>query len=191
LSQWSEKRRINIWSGILAERGDRAMPYCKNCGSEVPEDAAYCPKCGGPVQAVAGITLAFWGERFVAWLIDVILLSIIIGLIRFAWAGWPSFAWVPSFPTWVPFVDFGLSNVVQFLYWMLMEGAYGQSLGKMLMRIKAARLDGSPINMGQAALQSLGKAFLLPLDCLLGWILYPRRRQRLFNYLSETIVVKT
>jgi uncharacterized RDD family membrane protein YckC len=74
---------------------------------------------------------------------------------------------------------------------MLMEGAYGQSLGKMLMRIKAARLDGSPINMGQAALQSLGKAFLLPLDCLLGWILYPRRRQRLFNYLSETVVVKT
>jgi uncharacterized RDD family membrane protein YckC len=59
------------------------------------------------------------------------------------------------------------------------------------MRIKAARLDGSPINMGQAALQSLGKAFLLPLDCLLGWILYPRRRQRLFNYLSETVVVKT
>jgi uncharacterized RDD family membrane protein YckC len=98
---------------------------------------------------------------------------------------------VPSFPTWVPFVDFGLSNVVQFLYWMLMEGAYGQSLGKMLMRIKVARLDGSPINMGQAALQSLGKAFLLPLDCLLGWILYPRRRQRLFNYLSETVVVKT
>jgi len=167
------------------------MPYCKNCGSEVPEDAAYCPKCGASVQAVAGITLAFWGERFVAWLIDVILLSIIIELIRFVWAGWPTFAWAPGFPTWVPFVDFGLSNVVQFLYWMLMEGAYGQSLGKMLMRIKAARLDGSPISMGQAALQSLGKAFLLPLDCLLGWILYPRRRQRLFNYLSETIVVKT
>jgi uncharacterized RDD family membrane protein YckC len=168
------------------------MPYCKNCGSEVPEDAAYCPKCGASVQAVARVTLAFWGERFVAWLIDVILLSIIIGLIRaFVWVGWPRFPWVPSFSTWVPFVDFGLSNVVQFLYWMLMEGAYGQSLGKMLMRMKVTRLGGSPINMAQAALQSLGKAFLLPLDCLLGWILYPRRRQRLFNYLSETIVVKT
>jgi hypothetical protein len=36
----------------------------------------------------------------------------------------------------------------------------------------------------------VGKAFLLPLDLLLGWILYPRRRQRLFNHISETIVIK-
>jgi hypothetical protein len=38
--------------------------------------------------------------------------------------------------------------------------------------------------MGQAAVESVGKAFLLPLDCLLGWIL------RIFNYLSETIVIR-
>jgi uncharacterized RDD family membrane protein YckC len=168
------------------------MPYCKNCGSELPKDAAHCPKCGVSVEAVVGIKLAFWGERFVAWLIDVIILSIAIGLIRaFVWVGWPRFPWVPSFPTWVPFVDFGLSNVVQFLYWALMEGTYGQSLGKMSMRIKVTRLDGSPVNLARAALQSLGKAVLLPLDCLLGWLLYSRRRQRVFNYLSETVVVKT
>jgi hypothetical protein len=51
-------------------------------------------------------------------------------------------------------------------------------------------LDGSEIGMGKAALESVGKAFLLPLDCILGWILYPRRRQRIFNYISETIVIK-
>jgi hypothetical protein len=39
-------------------------------------------------------------------------------------------------------------------------------------------------------LETVGKAFLLPLDVLLGWIFYPKRRQRLFNYISETIVVK-
>jgi uncharacterized RDD family membrane protein YckC len=73
---------------------------------------------------------------------------------------------------------------------MLMDGAYGQSFGKMIMRIKVTRLDGSKIGMGAAALESLGKAFLLPLDLILGWILYPRRRQRIFNYISETIVIK-
>jgi uncharacterized RDD family membrane protein YckC len=60
----------------------------------------------------------------------------------------------------------------------------------MVMRIKMTRLDGSQIGMGHAALESLGKAFLLPLDCLLGWILYPKKRQRIFNYISETIVIK-
>jgi len=73
---------------------------------------------------------------------------------------------------------------------MFMDGLYGQSFGKMAMRIKVTRLDGSQINMGAAALESVGKAFLLPLDCLLGWLLYPKRRQRIFNYISETIVVK-
>jgi uncharacterized RDD family membrane protein YckC len=73
---------------------------------------------------------------------------------------------------------------------MLMEGLYGQSLGKMIMKLKVTRLDGKPTNLTQAAIQSVGKAFLLPLDCILGWILYPTKRQRLFNYLSETIVTR-
>jgi uncharacterized RDD family membrane protein YckC len=60
----------------------------------------------------------------------------------------------------------------------------------MVMRIKVTRLDGSPVGMGNAALESIGKAFVLPLDLLLGWILYPRRRQRIFNYISNTIVIK-
>ena len=143
------------------------------------------------VETEAKLFLAFWGERFVAWLIDVIILSIILTPIRlFAWVEWPGVTWIPGFPNWIPFVDFGLSNVIHFLYWMLMEGAYGQSFGKMIMRIKVTRLDGNKPNIVQAAIESIGKAYLLPLDCLIGWLLYPRKRQRIFNYLSETIVVK-
>jgi uncharacterized RDD family membrane protein YckC len=100
------------------------------------------------------------------------------------------FSFLPSGLDWIPFFNFGLSGIVNFLYWMLMDGAYGQSFGKMIMRVKVTRVDGSRLNMANAALESVGKAFLLPLDCLLGWILYPRRRQRVFNYISETIVVK-
>jgi uncharacterized RDD family membrane protein YckC len=72
-----------------------------------------------------------------------------------------------------------------------MDGIYGQSLGKMIMRLKVRGLNGEPIDMGRAALESVGKAFLLPIDCILGWIFYPRKRQRMFNYLSQTIVVRS
>jgi uncharacterized RDD family membrane protein YckC len=58
------------------------------------------------------------------------------------------------------------------------------------MRLKVTRLDGKPASVAQAAVESVGKAFLLPLDLLLGWALWPRRRQRVFNYLSETIVIR-
>jgi uncharacterized RDD family membrane protein YckC len=163
---------------------------CSKCGDEIPEDAGYCPKCGAPV-GVTELRLAFWGERFVAWLIDVIILSIIVVPLRILLSNfWPSIVWAQNVPTWIPFVDFGTSNVIHLLYWMLMEHAYGQSFGKMVMRIRVTRLDGQPISLQQAALESVGKAFLLPLDCLLGWIFYPRRRQRIFNYLSETIVIR-
>ena len=71
-----------------------------------------------------------------------------------------------------------------------MEHTYGQSLGKMVMKIEVADLDGGRISLNQSAIQSIGKAFLLPLDCLLGWIMYPSKDQRLFNHLSDTVVLK-
>ena len=178
------------------------MPYCKNCGNELQPDALFCPKCGTPVatpeqatrsaagsSAALGLKIAYWGERFVAWLIDVIIIGIVVGLLGLlTWFGFGSFSWWSGWPSWMPF--FNWSGIVYFLYWFLLDGAYGQSLGKMIMHLSVVRLDGSRINMGQAALESVGKAFILPLDLLLGWILYPRRRQRLFNYVSETIVIR-
>jgi uncharacterized RDD family membrane protein YckC len=167
------------------------MPSCRNCGNELPEGARYCPKCGTAVETPPQPKLAFWGERFLAWLVDVVILAIVMApLSLLTWLAWPGFAIVPRFPFWVPFVNFGFSNVVYFVYWTLMEGIYGRSLGKMLMRTKVTRLDGQPIDTVQAALESVGKAFLLPLDLILGWALHTRKRQRIFNYLSGTIVLR-
>ena len=178
------------------------MPYCKNCGSEIALDAKFCPKCGAPATfeltaqapqepaqtAASGLKLAFWGERFVAWLIDVIILGVIIGFLSlFAWFAFGTFT---LWPSWVPFFNFNFGGILYFLYWFLMDGIYGQSLGKMVMRLRVVRLDGGRVNMGQAALESVGKAFLLPIDLIVGWIFYPQRRQRLFNNLSGTVVIR-
>jgi hypothetical protein len=46
--------------------------------------------------------------------------------------------------------------------------------------------------ISRALVESLGKAFLLPLDLVIGLIIPEgvERRQRLFNYLSSTIVIR-
>jgi len=164
---------------------------CKKCGNELPEGAAFCPNCGTAMQAVEQPKLAYWSERFVAWLIDVVIIGAIVGLLKALFlVAWPGFVWVPGVPNWIPFMDFGASNIIYFLYWMLSEGIYGQSIGKMIMRIKVTKIDGRIPNMGQAAIESIGKAFLLPIDIIVGWIFYSKRRQRLFSYLSNTVVVK-
>jgi len=166
------------------------MPFCRNCGNEVSEGAEYCPSCG-TVVASADLMLASWGERFVAWLIDMVVLGVLL-----SWMVWPGVYWLPEawgtiVPNWIPFVDFGFRNIIYFLYWTVLEGTYGQSVGKKVMKIEVVHLNGQAIEIGKAAYQSFGKAFLLPLDCIFGWIQYSSKQQRLFNYLSKTVVVKT
>lgn len=175
------------------EKEEAAAAYCRNCGARLPEGADYCPDCGTSVVASPTAPgarlrpeLAGWGERFIAWLIDMIILGIVVG----PWIQLPGYLWGPEFLRGIPFVDFGTRNVIYFIYWMFMEGVYGQSIGKMILKIKVTRLNGEPADLVHAAIESLGKAFLLPIDCIVGWILYPAKKQRLFNYASETIVVR-
>ena len=169
------------------------MPYCVKCGEKIPEDAAFCPNCGAPVRLLATrFEIADWGERFVAWIIDMIVVGIFLMPFKwyFTWIRIAGSGMMPSFMKVIPFVDLGFDNIVYFLYWMVMEGIYGQSIGKMILKLKIIQVNGKRINMPQAIVESLGKAFLLPLDCLIGWILYSDKKQRLFNHISETIVIK-
>ncbi|HII98741.1 MAG TPA: RDD family protein, partial [Methanoregula sp.] len=83
-------------------------------------------------------------------------------------------------------------------YWTIMEGFRGQSIGKMVMNLKVVNRDGSKISYRTAAIESLPKAFLSPpliiilvLDCLIGWLAMPGTKLRVFNRISNTIVIKT
>jgi len=146
----------------------------------------FCPKCGAALSETqippVRLRLANWGSRFIAWLIDIV----IIGLIPNAIIG-PLRAY--EFQPW-PF--FSLGSIIPFIYWTLAEGYSGRSIGKLVMDLKVTRLDGSKIDFAQAALESFGKAFILPIDCIIGWILASckERRQRIFNKLSNTIVIR-
>lgn len=181
----------NCGSSLLQTRVEKKVEevkvvYCKNCGVKLADGAVFCTNCGssikGPIKP--SLEIADWGKRFIAWLIDVIILGFFLG-----WVSLPGYVLLPGL-RWIPFVDLGTKNLIHFLYWMLLEGIYGQSLGKMIMKIKVTNLDSKPVDLPHAAIESIGKAFLLPIDCIIGWILYKDKNQRLFNYISETIVVK-
>jgi len=128
---------------------------------------------------VDGMALSSWGDRFWAWLIDVLLMSIL----------WYSVLTILKIDA------FGLNGALLlafllFIYWTALEGYRGQSLGKMLLNIAVAGPLGEHIQFRDAALESFGKAFLLPLDCLAGWFFFRKTRQRIFSRISNTIVVK-
>ena len=130
------------------------------------------------------IYLAKWESRFWAWLIDILLVggfsSIIVDSSGFFW----DFEFINI-------AGFGISGVLMFAYWTLFEGYNGQSVGKMALGLKVTDRNGGKIEFGVAALESCGKAFILPLDCLIGWLAMPNSKLRLFNRISNTIVIKT
>jgi uncharacterized RDD family membrane protein YckC len=154
--------------------------YCKKCGKEVSEEADYCPSCGAALR-VNELVLASTGERILAWLMDGILIGLVVSIIAF-----PGM----FFPFHTPFMNLSLNSIALFLYWTYTEGTTGQSIGKKLMNIKVTDLDGESIDISKSMYQAFGKAFLLPLDVIIGLIAYSDEEQRLFNHLSDTIVVK-
>lgn len=161
---------------------------------------------------VKKLVLARWSTRFLAWLIDVIAVglavSILLGVVGWlAWGswsacgqGWTGFlrqrSYCPLTP-WrmFPFLGLGMCKavgaIVLFLYWTICDSAWGQSLGKKALGLKVVNLSGEKLDVFKAAIESFGKAFILPLDWLIGVIAFEEKRQRLFNYLSDTIVIRT
>jgi uncharacterized RDD family membrane protein YckC len=146
------------------------------------------------------IVLASWIDRFVAWLIDVVIVSIGLGIL-FSLISIPFWAAVSqSFDgdmnmtasrnlgaPWFPYI---ISSIVFMAYWTYFECTSGQSIGKRVMHLRTTDLNGNTPDIRAAAIESFGKAFLLPLDVLLGWIFTNDKRQRIFNRISDSIVVK-
>lgn len=143
------------------------------------------------------ILFAKWSDRFFAWLVDFIIVQVALGVALAA----------VSFPFWFsadiervggwfgpnPFdgpVRYAITSTAFFAYWTAFESTSGQSIGKKLLRIKTVGLAGKSADTKSVAIQSFGKAFLLPLDVILGWIFTNEKRQRIFNRASDTIVIK-
>ena len=134
------------------------------------------------------LRLAKWETRFFAWLIDFILLTAVLNLVLILLPDTLLIRRIWDLNHWGIF-DLGVQSFLFFCYWTLLEGFGGQSVGKIALNLRVVDRAGGKADLSAAALQAFGKAFLLPLDCLIGWLAMPGTRLRLFNRLSETIVI--
>ncbi|NMB85670.1 MAG: RDD family protein [Methanosaeta sp. PtaB.Bin018] len=124
------------------------------------------------------VVLSSWESRFWAWLIDVLLMGIL-------WHRALIVLKIDAFGL----EGFFMLAALLFIYWTALEGYRGQSVGKMVMKIVVTGPLGESIRFRDAATQAFGKAFLLPFDCLACWFAFRESRQRLFNRISDTIVI--
>lgn len=195
--------------------------YCESCGAqliatpgaqtppqETPQPQPETAAAAAPAptfQAPEATAMLYQGVaiRFVAILIDVIILAIITGIITAPFntpssisvtntTGVPMVSVSPNPLAWVGGL---VSALVNFLYFVLLQGAYGQTVGKMLVKIKVVREDGSKISYVDAVVRTiLALIDLIPyfIPYLLGAILIwtSDTKQRLGDRVAHTVVVK-
>lgn len=128
------------------------------------------------------------GRRFIAWLIDVLITGL----------AWVPFADIDSDNgvysiSWRG-MDFAVPVLITFVYFVLLEGGAGATIGKFVLGIRVRGPDGSRIGVGAAAIRNLARAvdaFPYVIPYLVGAIAVRSSdtKQRLGDRWAKTVVI--
>ena len=135
------------------------------------------------------IIIAKWTDRFFAWVIDFIIVSIISTSIIFTSFGTIDYEFGED-DFWAESTQYIPTSILFFVYWTILEYKTGQTIGKKILNLKVVNIDGKKPDLKGIMISSFGKSFLLPIDVILGWFLTNVKRQRVFNKLGDTLIVK-
>ena len=133
------------------------------------------------------IILAKWKDRFFAWVVDFVIISILstsIFFLTFLYLNHNFEDFVTNDGMYIP------TSVMFFSYWIILEYKTGQTIGKKMFNLKITNNLGEKPSLVGVILSSFGKSFILPIDIIFGWILTNEKRQRIFNKLGNTLIIK-
>jgi uncharacterized RDD family membrane protein YckC len=158
-------------------------------GPSAYQAPAYYTGAQTPYQGVA--------IRFVAILIDYFIIGIVSGLLALPFLAAAGVATaVSENVSTIAWGSIALASligiVIWFLYFTLLEGHYGQTIGKMALNIKVVReSDGTPIDYGEAAVRTVLRIIDGLFDYLIGaiFIWTSDQKQRLGDRVAHTVVV--
>ena len=205
----------------MATGFDPDIRYCSQCGqpSRVEElarfgDALVCPNCKGSFvqklrEGVSPVSstfqyAGFW-IRFLAILIDGIILAVVGGVIQFMFMGGsiasmgrlgrdvpPDQAFAALAPmlgliglAWLISIAIGCS------YEALFVSRFGATPGKMVCSLKVVRPDGGPISLGRGVARYFGK-MLSYMAFMIGFIIagFDEQKRAMHDYICDTRVIK-
>ncbi|MBD1401523.1 RDD family protein [Pelovirga terrestris] len=144
-----------------------------------------------PMDAVPKAT--FW-MRAVATLVDAAIvfgLQMILGGLL-ALAGTVTVVGNDGGAGETAFIVHFFSYLISFTYYIFFTGYCGQTPGKMVLRIKVVRQDGSPISYGRAAFREVPAKFLSGIIFGVGYlmVIFDDQKRALHDRMSDTYVIK-
>ena len=172
------------------------LPFCGDCLVTIG-GARYCAHCKDEqmrdvVSGVAGVQLASRLRRFAAIWIDGLITAIPLWTVIFSLYGFSLFGRMARgvVPPGMRYLSYS-AGVIFFVYEGLMLASRGQTLGKMALRIKVVRADGSPISKGQAWGRSAVRAIMLSFLAILNYlpVLLTKEKTCVHDMAAKTRVV--
>ena len=138
-------------------------------------------------------SVARWSERFVAFLIDVIIISVIgtvIGAAALSDGGINMVGdEIPQLEDDI-FLTVFLPGLVSMAYLTGMEYITGTTVGRRVLSLRVMGIDGEKPTIYGLLLSNAGKSFLLVIDVILGMVFAKGNRQRIFAKWGGVVVVK-
>lgn len=196
----------------------RVSNFCNNCGAQNVATAPVCGKCGAvqglvsqaapasvavpplvvrQVQLTPSVQYAGFWLRFVAVLIDGILIQLVVWPISLLPGVMSSLSAV-FLPTLWPGLHpahmsgrFGLAIIVSWIYKAGMESSLQQAtLGKTAMGLKVVDIYGCRISFARASARYFAK--LVSMIFLIGYIMagFTERKQALHDMIADTLVLR-
>ncbi len=141
-----------------------------------PVNAAALPKAGFWIRVVATIV-----DGFIVFVIQLAL-GFLLGMVGMAVGTGEE----------VGSLIMLLGYLISFAYYIVFTGYCGQTPGKMALRIKVIRTDGSDIGYGKAAFREVLAKFIAGIILGIGYLMvaFDDQKQGLHDRMSDTYVIK-
>ena len=162
--------------------------YCSNCGEPLEPASNFCGRCGEEALATNtgarilgqrtvgpdGVEYAGFGVRLAAAIIDGTITGV-VGTIIDLVAGTAI-----------------LGSLFSLLYYVLLTGLKGQTLGKMALSIQVVDSQGNPPGIWRAILRETIGKLISTIVMFLGflWIIWDRHRRGWHDHIGGTYVVR-
>ena len=138
---------------------------------------------------ITRLTQARWHERLIAFIVDVVLLSVVtVGFMLLVYN--VPYDSDPFEYAWQTAVAWVVTTALPLAYFTVMEAYTGTTVGRRLFRLYVVDGRGEKPELKGILVHNIGKSFLPVIDFLVGFALYRRTRQRAFSRLGGVFVAK-
>ena len=152
----------------------------------------------GPPQGASGPRASF-GQRFGAWLLDLLILGVpltilaIIMAVAIGTGADSTTGEIDEGAAGLSVLLYVIFAIAAWVYYVMLEGGpTGQTLGKKAVGIRVISMQtGGPIGYGKAFVRTLVRSFISGAICGLGylWMLWDKEKQTWHDKISDTVVV--